>query len=180
MNITTHLMTSEELIKLPRGQFRYELVKGELLTMSPSGYEHCRVIMKLATPLSTYAIANRLGEVIAAELGFKLESDPDTVLAPDISFIKEGRLDGKPQGYPKVVPDLVVEVISPSERKSKVIRKTELWLAFGVKSVWLIKPQTRTIEIFSANRPRRVLSESDVLVDDVVPGFEIPVSVIFE
>ena len=173
-------MTAEELIHLPRGQHRYELVKGELLTMSPSGYEHGFVIMNLAAPLATFVKEHKLGTVLGAETGFKLESDPDTVLAPDISFIKEGRVSGRPQGYPEIVPDLVVEVISPSERKGKIIKKTEQWLAFGVRSIWLIRPVSRTVEIFSAEGATKMLDESEVLVDDVVPGFKIPVHVIFE
>ena len=69
-------MTAEELIHLPRGQHRYELVKGELLTMSPSGYEHGFVIMNLAAPLATFVKEHKLGTVLGAETGFKLESDP--------------------------------------------------------------------------------------------------------
>ena len=173
-------MTAEELINLPRGRHRHELVKGELLTMSPSGYEHGLVVVNLTAPLATYVKTHNLGRVAGAETGFQLESDPDTVLAPDISFVRQGRLDGRPRGYPEIVPDLVVEVISPSERKSKVNKKTEQWLAFGVRSVWLVRPEGRTVEILSKDRPSRILKEADILVDDVVPGFEIPVHVIFE
>ncbi len=180
MTIQTHLMTAEELIKLPRGRYRYELVKGELLTMSPAGGEHGAVVINLAAPLATYIKAQKLGRVFGAETGFKLESDPDTVLAPDISFVSEGRLESLPRNYPEIVPDLVVEVISPSERKSQVNKKTEQWLSFGVKSVWVVRPENRTVEIISADRKNRTLNQSEMLVDQVVPGFEIPVSTIFE
>jgi Uma2 family endonuclease len=140
MSIQTHLMTADDLIRLPRGRYRYELVKGELLTMSPAGGEHGAVIMNLSAPLATHVKAQKLGRVFGAETGFKLEADPDTVLAPDISFVRQGRLDTVPRNYPEIVPDLVVEVISPSERKSKVTKKAKQWLSFGVKSLWLVRP----------------------------------------
>ena len=180
MSTATHLMTAEELIKLPRGQYRYELVKGELLTMSPAGGEHGAVIMNLSAPLATHVKAQKLGRVFGAETGFKLEADPDTVLAPDISFVRRGRLDTLPRNYPEIVPDLVVEVISPSERKSKVAKKAEQWLSFGVKSVWLVRPDNQTVEIISAERKSKILGQSDILVDSLVPGFKILVKTIFE
>jgi Uma2 family endonuclease len=179
MSTTTHLMTAEELIKLPRGQYRYELVKGELLTMSPSGGEHGAVVVNLTAPLATYVKAHKLGRVFGAETGFKLESDPDTVLAPDISFVRQGRLDNLPRNYPEIVPDLVVEVISAGDRKAKVANKTAQWLSFGVKSVWLVRPENRSVEIVS-DREIRVLHDLEVLSDQVVPGFKISLSEIFE
>jgi Uma2 family endonuclease len=88
MSTTTHTMTADELLKLSRGKFRYELVKGELITMSPAGSEHGAVIMNLAVPLGQYIKANKLGIAFGAETGFKLATDPDTVRAPDISFVR--------------------------------------------------------------------------------------------
>ena len=87
MSTTTQLMTADELLKLPRGRFRYELVKGELRTMSPAGDEHGIVIMNLAAPLAVHVKTNKLGFVYGAETGFKIATNPDTVRAPDIAFI---------------------------------------------------------------------------------------------
>ena len=107
-------MTAAELIRLPRGRHRYELVKGELLTMSPSGEEHGAVIVNLTLLLGQYVKANNLGVLYAAETGFKLESDPDTVLAPDLAFIRRERVGIRSKGYRCGAPDLAVEVLSPS------------------------------------------------------------------
>ena len=162
MSTTSHqLMTAEELIKLPRGQHRYELVKGELLTMSPSGEEHGVLCATIAFLLSKYVRANNLGTVYGAESGFKLESNPDTVLAPDAAFISKDRAGTPSKSYRLGSPDLVVEVVSPSDRKSKVEEKTAQWLSFGVRAVWLINPQARTVEIVLADGNRALLHESD-------------------
>ncbi len=179
MSTATKLMTAEELLTLPSGRFRYELVKGEPLTMSPAGEEHGAVIMNLAVPLGRHVKANKLGRVYGAT-GFKLESDPDTVLAPDIAFIKMERLGTLIRSYRLGAPDLAVEVISPGESKNKIEKKTGRWLQGGALVVWLVNPQTRTVAVCRLNTETKSLSEKDVLTGaDVVPGFSFPVSEIF-
>jgi Uma2 family endonuclease len=180
MSTATNLMTADELLRLPAGRFRYELVKGELLTMSPAGEEHGAVIMNLAVPLGHFVKANKLGRAYGAETGFKLESDPDTVLAPDIAFVKMERLGALIKGYRVGAPDLVVEVISPGESKNKVEKKTSRWLQGGALVVWLVDPHTRTVSVWRLNTETRFLAEGDLLsCDDIVPGFSLPVSEIF-
>jgi Uma2 family endonuclease len=180
MSTTTHQITAEELMKLPRDRFRYELVKGELLTMSPAGAEHGAVVVNLTAPLAVYVKANNLGVVFGAETGFILERNPDTVLAPDIAFIRRERIGTLSKGYWEGAPDLAVEVVSPGESKNKIEEKTAKWLQFGSSAVWLVNPQTRTVEVRIANGQRKLLCEQDDLTgEDVVPGFRLPVSEIF-
>ena len=178
MSTTTHLLTAEELIKL-EGPFRYQLVKGELLTMSPAGEEHGAVSMKLGALLWNHVIANNLGVIYGAETGFQLERDPDTVLAPDVAFIARERVGSLSNGYRFGPPDLAVEVLSPGDRKSKVARKTAQWLTFGVRAVWLVDLEQRTVEVVSSSGERKLFHESDELVDDTIPGFSVKVSEIF-
>src|ERR1700752_3363544 len=97
MTTTTQLMTAEELMQL-EGPNRHELVKGELLTMPPSNYEHGRLVIKLGMLLGQHVETNKLG-VLLAESGYKLESNPDTVLGPDLSFIARERIGAIPEGY---------------------------------------------------------------------------------
>jgi Uma2 family endonuclease len=176
---TTHLMTAEQLANLPDDFLRHELVKGELLTMSPPKREHARVCAKLIMILGTYVEANDLGEVWA-DSGFKLESNPDTVIGPDLSFTAKHRLANLPTGYVSGPPDLAVEVRSPGDRRGKVERKGTMWLDFGITSLWLVNPTKRTVEVFHANGNRRLFHENDELVDETVPGFRVAVSKIFE
>ena len=173
-------MTAEELIRLPRGQFRYELVEGELLTMSPSGAQHGAVTVYLTLPLATFVKANKLGIVFGAETGFILERNPDTVLAPDISFIHRDRIETISAGYLEIPPDLAVEVISPSESKPKIEKKTAQWLEFGTRAVWLVYAKTRTVEVRNSSAGKLLLTERDELTGgDALPGFNIPVKDIF-
>ena len=179
MSTTTHLMTAEELIDLPDDGHRYELVKGVVLTMSPPGEEHGKVSATIIFLLKSFVQPKKLGTVYG-ETGFKLETDPDTVLAPDAAFIGSERAGTASRGYRFGAPDLAVEVISPSERKSKVDQKTVQWLSHGTRAVWLIRPQSRTVEVVLANGKRTVFTEKDELVYDVIiPGFRVPVAEIF-
>ena len=173
-------MTAEELFELPSGEYRYELVKGELLTMSPPGEEHGAIALALGAELYAYVKANKLGIVYAAETGFKLESNPDTVLAPDVSFIARERVGQISKSYREGAPDLAVEVISFEERRSKIEKKVGQWLQLGARVVWIVNPQTTLVTVYRPDGSVKVLSESDELTgDDVVPGFRISVSDIF-
>ena len=179
MSLTTHLMTAEDLAKLNDWSHRYELIKGELLTMSPAGDEHGAVTINLSILLGVYVKANNLGVLRSADTGFKLETNPDTVLAPDVAFIASARAGTRVSGFRSGPPDLAVEVISPGDTQREVERKTALWLELGAISVWNVNPKKRTVEVNRANGEKRLFHEDDELVDDTVPGFRLKVSEIF-
>ena len=181
-NLPEHLMrtlkklfTAEELLHLPTTGRRLELVKGKVYEMSPAGGRHGSVAMRLGTSLSPYVRINELGEVFAAETGFILRRDPDTVRAPDVSFVAKDRLPmGElPAGYMDVVPDLAVEVVvSPSDRESEVLDKVEEWLQAGTRRFWFIRPETRSATVYSSLEEVQDLSEADSLDGaQVIPGF---------
>ena len=146
--------------------------------MSPPGDVHGAATMNLTLLLGIYIRANDLG-VIVPEIGFKLETNPDTVLAPDIGFIANDRVGSRVPGYRLSPPDLAVEVTSPSDTKPEVDRKTALWLELGAKSVWNVNPKKRTVEVSRADGHKQLFHETDELVDDTVPGFRVKVSEIF-
>jgi Uma2 family endonuclease len=174
----THLMTAEEFGNLPDSPDRQELIKGELLTMPSPKPLHGQVVANLAIILGQHIKANRLGRIYA-ESGYKLESDPDTVLGPDASFVSKERIDQAEDAYYEGPPDLAIEVLSPGDRRGYVERKLVLYLQRGTRSVWLVNPRRRTVEVVSSLDNRRMLHEDDELVDDTVPGFRVKVSEIF-
>jgi Uma2 family endonuclease len=128
--------------------------------------------------LGLHVKANQLGDV-HAECGYHLEHDPDTVLGPDVSFVSAKRVDRTDKHYYDGPPDLAIEVLSPSDRKGYVERKLAVYLETGTKSIWLVDPRRRTVEVVSSLDNRRMLHEDDELVDDTVPGFRVKVSEIF-
>jgi Uma2 family endonuclease len=175
-------MTAEELIRLPRGRFRYELVAGELRQMSPAGHVHGKIAARLAGALWRYVEENELGEVYAAETGFLLSTDPDTVRAPDVSFIRQERVDevGDAKGYWPGAPDLAVEVNSPGDTVNEVEEKVEEWLGAGARLVWVVSPKLRTITVYRSREDITTLTEKDVLDgEQVIPGFSHPVAKLF-
>jgi Uma2 family endonuclease len=182
MSTQVQLMTADELLALPRGEFRYELVNGELKKMSPAGHNHGRVTIRLTLPIARHVVKHNLGEVYAAETGFKLGSNPDTVRAPDIAFIRQQRVDevGKAKGYWPGAPDLAVEVLSPDDRVLEVEEKVSEWLAAGTGQVWVVSPTLQTVTVYSSATEILVLTENDVLEGgDVLPGFRIEITEIF-
>ena len=138
--------------------------------------------MRIGARLNNYVEAADLGEVFAAETGFVLRRDPDTVRAPDAAFVSRGRLseDEPPSGYLELAPDLVVEVVSPSDRRRDVREKAEDWLRYGVRLVWVIDPATRSATIYRSPEDFSDLLEGDTLSgEDVVPGFSCQLQELF-
>lgn len=178
---STKYITVEELLRLPDDGFRYELVKGELRKMPPAGFEHGVLAIRIGSRLDQHVRLHDLGLVIAAETGFKLASNPDTVRAPDAGFVKKERLPAElPKGYFPGAPDLAVEVISPDDTLVEVEEKIFDWFASGAKMVWVINPRHKTVKVYSSFTQVKVLVENDELNgEDLLPGFRYRISEIF-
>jgi Uma2 family endonuclease len=167
-------MTAQELLDYTHQPYRQELVGGRLYEMEAPGAEHGRVAMVIGGLLFAHVRARGLGTTFAAETGFQLASDPDTVRAPDAAFVCRERADavGSPDGYWPGAPDLAVEVTSPSDRASKVEAKALDWLDAGTRAVVVVDPHLRTAMIYRARDDIRILTADEPLeLGDVVPGW---------
>jgi len=178
----THLITAGELESMG-SDARFELIQGVLHEMSPSSFDSSRVLSRIALAMGGYVEAHRLGEVTFAEAGFVLERDPDSVVAPDIAFIQTERLRLAPQGqgYFPAAPDLIVEVISPTDEPLEIRRKQALYDRVGIPLVWWIDPKRRTATVHAPDRPVRRLGETDELEgESIVPGFSLQLAKLFD
>lgn len=182
MSATAAIITAEDLLKMPRGRVRYELVRGELLSMSPAGSEHGAIALRISILLDRFVTANGLGLTFVAETGFLLGRDPDTVRAPDFAFVRRERIpaSGLPQGYWPGAPDLAVEVVSPGDTARDINEKIAEWLHAGSQAVWVVEPRARTVTIHVAGGQMVTVGSNETLDGaPVLPGFKCAVSEIF-
>lgn len=190
--VSGRLVTADELLRMPDEGFKYELVEGRLVALTHAGAQHGGLTMCLGSALYRFVEQHDLGVVLAAETGFQLAHDPDTVRAPDVSFVRKERLPkaGLPAGYWQGPPDLAVEVMSPNDSTPAIERKVREYLRQGVRLVWVVVPRKRAVAVYHADPSDHsgahadlapeMLSERDVLDGgDVVPGFRLPLASVF-
>ncbi len=180
MATTTRLLTAEDLYDLP-ADVRCELVDGVLIELSPPGNVHARVAMKAGL---VFARAEGMGlGFVLGEGGYIVRRAPDTVRAPDAAFFVAGRADlaDLPAGFSEVVPDVVVEVVSPWDTRAEIQAKIREWLEAEVRLVLYLYPDTRTAHAIRSLTDRQELTSSDILdLGDVLPGFSCPVADFFD
>jgi len=171
-------MTAHELLRTHLPDKHVELVRGVLLVKEPPGFVHGEITARLTKVLMNHVDARDLGMVLAAETGFKLTSDPDTVRAPDIAFIRRERLpDPRPIGYAELAPDLVVEVLSPNDRPGEVLAKVADWLSAGTTLVWIVDPGHRIARVYRQDGSETLVGRGDALGGEgVIPGFSCPLA----
>jgi Uma2 family endonuclease len=176
------LTTADELLRLNLPNKRTELIRGHLVVREPAGGPHGEVSAGVGALIWAHARANKLGKVFAAETGFKIESNPDTVRAPDVAFVRAGRLPTPlERGYPKIAPDLAVEVLSPDDRPREVTEKVKQWIERGTLLVWVIDPETKTAQVYRADGREGFIQQNEWLDGEaVLPGFRCSLSEIFE
>jgi Uma2 family endonuclease len=183
MSTAAHLMTADDLFRLPDDESRWcELVEGEIVRMSPPGAVHGLVTQNLSVLLGQFVAENNLGRTFAAETGFVVARDPDSVLAPDGSFVRRARIEvlGVPATYFPEAPDLVFEVLSPGDTVREVGMKMRRWIKSGVEQAWAVDPANRTVMVYQAVDDIQVLTEKDSLTGgSVLPGFQCRVADLF-
>lgn len=174
-------ITAEDFEKFDP-EWRYDLVRGELIPMPPMpGAEHGRIVLSLSAYVSIFVEEHDLGECFAAETRFSIERDPDTVLAPDLAFVAKERLpETLPTGFLELAPDLILEVRSPSDREKEAEAKMLRWQRACVRLGWEIDPKTRLLTVYRPDRPTYRIGIDDTLTgEDVLPGFSLPLRRLF-
>ena len=173
------VMTAEQLLDASIPDKRTELVRGVLQVREPAGDRHGRVTLNLTIRLGTHVERESLGQLFAAETGFTLSRTPDTVRAPDIAFVRRQRLPEATSGFLELAPDLVVEVLSPSDRPGEMLAKVADWLEAGAAIVWVIDPERRLARIYRADGTESLLEGDDSLHgESVLPGFSCELAAI--
>ncbi len=177
------LLTAEDLLRLYSQGVKGELIKGVLYETVAAGRIPARIAGRIITAFNVHVLPRRLGEVGGTDGGVLIERNPDTVREPDVYFVSASRLpvDDESDGYLEVIPDLVVEIVSPSDREPEVREKTNMWLDHGVYMTLVVRPATKTVIVHRPGIPAVTLTGDDVLDGgDVLPGFSLPLSEIFD
>ncbi len=177
------LLTADDLLRLHSEGVRGELIQGVLCKTMAAGGEHGEIVVNITLLLGNFVKQQRLGRLAASDVGVRLHRNPDTVREPDLAFISTERLplDARVTGYYEVPPDLVVEIVSPNDSYIRVHDKACMWLSFGVRTVWVVNPELRSVEVHSAGPTLVRLAEDDTLDGaDVLPGFSCTVSDLFD
>ena len=175
------ITTAEELFSMPDDGYRYELVRGELRKMAPSGSEHGDISADIHGSLHPYVRANNLGRTRIADPGFILEREPDSVRAPDVAFVRRERIEaiGKTVFFWPEAPDLAIEVISPNDRYTEVDEKIADWLSAGTRMVIVVNPRNRTVNMHTPDGAITLNLGDTLDGGDVVPGWQMPLTDIF-
>jgi Uma2 family endonuclease len=176
------LTTAQALFESVADGYRYELVKGQLTMMSPAGGRHGRIAMQVAYLLKDHLKGRSLGVVFAAETGFLIQTDPDTVLAPDVAYVSSSRFEAveNENQYLPLAPELAAEVLSPSDRFSRVESKAFAWLDAGTQLVLLIDPENETIHAYRSRKQIEVFEQGESIdCTNAVPGWSLAVNDVF-
>ena len=176
------LLTADDLLALYGKGVKGELIRGVFCETVSAGIEHGEIAGNFIIGMGNFVKPRKLGRIFGSDSGIRLERAPDTVREPDVAFISAERLplDLRVQGYSEVVPDLVVEIASPSNSRRELNDKSLMWLHFGVSLIWAAYPDTRTVDIYRPGRPVVTIGDDGVLDGaPALPGFQLPVADVF-
>jgi Uma2 family endonuclease len=177
--VETRRYTPDDLLRMEDGS-HYELVDGQLVERN-SSTDSSEVAACIGYQLVAFRKANDVGRAYDATLGVRaFPDDPDRVLRADVSWVHESRAPDKPTAYLRVIPDLVVEVVSLRDKAVDVRSKVDAWLDAGVRIVWVASPRGREVTVYRAGRRPVVLTTDDEIDgEEVIPGFRCPVASFF-
>jgi Uma2 family endonuclease len=176
--VKQRLITGDELLEMGDME-RCELIAGEIIKMSPTNVEHGYLENEIGTQLRNFIASHDLGWVFVGEVGIFTRRDPDTVRGADVAFISKERIPKRPRrGFLDIAPELIVEIVSPTDRWTNLQDKIEEYFAIGVQWVWVVEPKRQVIRVY--NSPTRAEVIGDLLQGEgVLEGFELSVTMLF-
>ena len=178
----TRLITAEEFAAMedPMNGPTQELVQGEILDMPLTQGDHGIICGEICWLIKNAVKPNKLGWVTTNDAGVILERDPDTTRGPDVGFWSIERQPTRPKGYLEIPPDIAVEVLSPSDNRKAVRDKVHEYVAAGVRLVWVVDPEDKTVMVYSGTMRGVEYDEADTLDGgEVLPGFTCKVADFF-
>ena len=181
MTTASRFATAEELVAMPDNE-RRELYEGEVRAVPPANMRHGHVAVQISTHLTQYAKPRDLGYVVT-ESGYVLQRNPDTVVGPDISFLKKSRAPagGLPEKFFEGHPDLAVEIISPRNSRQELEEKMRIYMRHGTALGWLVDANARTVEVYRPGQAVLRLGETEEIAGETaVPGIRCRVSEFFD
>lgn len=141
-----------------------ELIDGEIVPTSPTGGRHAAIESYLAAQLTLFIQKQRLGWVMTGEVGIYTAHNPDRIRAADVAVFTRAQLSaGPPDGFIDAAPELVVEIVSPSDRWSAVQAKVEEYLDISAQQVWVIDPERQTVAVYDISGEVQTLGANAVL-----------------
>jgi Uma2 family endonuclease len=166
-------ITADELAGLYIPGKSSELIRGRVVVREPPSTEHGRIQARLAYFVTDFVWRGGLGVVFGQDTGFKIRSDPDTVRAADVAFLRQDRANAVPRrGYAAIAPDFVAEILSPGDRPGEVLAKVAEWLDAGVALVWVVDPERHVAQVYRSDGNLTIVGPDGRLDgEDVIPGF---------
>lgn len=179
--VTTQLRTAQDLWEIGDDGRNLILIAGEFFEVAPPNGAHGRMTSNLALLLGNFVVQNALGQTYIGDTGFLLERNPETVLAPDLSFIARERIPENDDAYLEVPPDIAIEVVSASNRAGEIERRVAIYLAAGVRQVWIVYPTRRQVAIYKPEDDLQVFTDAQVInCSPELHGLVVPVAQIFD
>jgi Uma2 family endonuclease len=171
--------TDQEIMSLPDNGYSYEVVNGELVMSPKNNPQHGRTCIKISTRMETFAEARQLGWVFDSNTGFWMVNR--NLRAPDVSFVATARLPkDSGQGFFEGAPDLIVEVLSPTNRRREMDDRLRDFFESGTKLAWIINVDQQFAEVCHSLSDRKIVGPGGVLDgEDVLPGFKLPLAEVF-
>ena len=179
--VATRQITVDEFEAMPL-EGPWELIDGELVQVTPASERSGSTELAVGSLIFQHVRAHGLGRAYGAETGFVLFPDRQTVLAPDVAFVAADRMTPEEDRdrFARLAPDLAVEILSPTDRMGETVEKVGLYLQAGVRLVWLVDPDKKSVTVFRPDAPPETL-DATMTIDggDVLPGFSVPVAKMF-